>query len=134
MPDERGFAARLEAEREAEARMAERGTIYLIAVAGTSHVKVGFTAGKASERLCALQVGCPYELTVIACLRGSRNTEQALHSALNRWGRHLRGEWFDLDTDQWRAADGCDGDLIAFGLYDALKDRMIETITGGAHG
>ena len=54
-------------------------------------VKVGI-ASDMRDRLQTLQVGCPYELTLMGTVRGASKAERALHLALNAF--HARGEWF----------------------------------------
>lgn len=58
-------------------------------------VKIG-TARDVRDRLSALQVGCPYELSLWGTLRGGHRAEQALHMAFRSY--RIRGEWFSLDA------------------------------------
>ncbi len=58
-------------------------------------IKIGI-AGAVADRLVGLQVGCPYDLTVVACWRSPNpiQEEEALHEHLGRY--RIRGEWFKL--------------------------------------
>jgi lambda repressor-like predicted transcriptional regulator len=65
------------------------------------YVKIGLTTDNAVSRQLSLQVGCPYELKVVASFNVSgelRKIEQTLHNQLERF--RLRGEWFKLNAAQ----------------------------------
>jgi hypothetical protein len=68
--------------------------VYAIREAGeTGLVKIGFSKNP-KTRLHDMQVGNPRELYLLACKRGTRQTEFEIHVKC----RHLRirGEWFRL--------------------------------------
>lgn len=71
--------------------------IYFIEAVGAGLIKIGYTAGKAEDRLKQLQTGCPHKLRVLATFDGyDQEDEQRIHRELD----HLRdkGEWFRMDT------------------------------------
>lgn len=55
-------------------------------------VKIGL-ADNTQGRLRTLQVGCPYELRVLAAAAGGLKREKAYHAQFA--ARRLRGEWFE---------------------------------------
>ena len=61
---------------------------------GMGMVKIGYSERDPSRRLYDLQVGNPYDLEIIAILKGGREREASLHEKFIRW--HVRGEWFLL--------------------------------------
>lgn len=63
-------------------------------------IKIGYAKSDADVRLKALQTGCPYNLFVLATIRGSQGTETRLHDkfAVTR----IRGEWFQRSHDLMR--------------------------------
>jgi hypothetical protein len=54
-------------------------------------LKIG-VATDVGDRISALQVGCPFPLTLLGTIRGGVRAETALHAALRAY--HARGEWF----------------------------------------
>jgi hypothetical protein len=66
-------------------------------------IKVG-SATDVRDRVSCLQVGCPYELTLLGTIRGGHRAESALHGALN--GFRFRGEWFSAPVVVRRAIRG----------------------------
>jgi len=82
--------------------------IYFIQAVESKRIKIGFTNGDsysarknaAKQRLNALQVGSPEELTLLFTIEGSQSEEGALHK---RFSTHrVRGEWFEC-RDELRA-------------------------------
>jgi hypothetical protein len=73
--------------------------IYAIWAKDTPYVKFGWVKKREwlASRREILQVGCPFELEVIASIDGSIQEEQAIHQMLS--GSHHRGEWFQIDQD-----------------------------------
>jgi hypothetical protein len=67
-------------------------TVYFIEGEESRRIKIGFTAGRAEDRLRALQTGSPERLKLVATLPGSKLLEGQLHDrfAEDRCG----GEWF----------------------------------------
>lgn len=68
--------------------------IYVIGTKGSSVAKIGFTSGKASDRLVAIQIGNPSTLEVLWAEAGDRALEGKLHVTFRPFS--LRGEWFDF--------------------------------------
>src|SRR4029077_19026965 len=67
--------------------------IYVIKALGTDFVKVGVTRGEAiGRRLSTLQIGCPFELSIIALADWPDQAERQLHIYLELLLE--RGEWF----------------------------------------
>lgn len=65
--------------------------IYFIRV--NDYMKIGYCQYTAiASRLSVVQLNCPYEATLARTMRGTRNTEQALHRHFAHL--HARGEWF----------------------------------------
>ena len=73
------------------------GTVYFVRAIGSEFMKIGWTRDCAINRMCDLQVGCPYELRLAAELTGSLNVEYRLQQRFA--GLHVRGEWFLFDGD-----------------------------------
>src|SRR5258705_9513139 len=55
-------------------------------------IKIGF-AKSVPNRMRALLVGFPYEIKLLAVIRGDRALERELHARFAQW--RLSGEWFD---------------------------------------
>lgn len=74
--------------------------IYVIRIAGTETVKIGFTHSPLTlkSRLKSLETGCHQKLKVEATMPGSKLKERCMHSFCV--ARHLRGEWFRLSQDE----------------------------------
>jgi predicted XRE-type DNA-binding protein len=74
--------------------------IYIIQCCDNNgYVKIGVTTDSALNRCANLQVGCPYELKVIASFhveRELKEVEAILHKQLEDFC--VRGEWFALDA------------------------------------
>lgn len=71
--------------------------VYVVRESLTGCIKVGKTARKEGiqDRIKSLQMGCPYELELIATLDpGQHPGERALHSRLAKWRVRPGGEWF----------------------------------------
>lgn len=71
------------------------GFVYFVQAGGVDGpIKIGFTAGRPSTRMAALQTGNHEPLQVIAVVRGTPKLEADLHQ---RFAAARRvGEWFDL--------------------------------------
>lgn len=67
---------------------------YFIEAVGMNMVKIGF-ARDPQKRLQQIQTGCPFELKIIATMKG--DFEKWLHEAFK--GDAIRGEWFRLSAD-----------------------------------
>lgn len=73
------------------------GTIYFVTTGEAERVKIGFTKNRPEYRLRELQTGSPFELCIIATVRGSQNDERDLHG---RFQKHrLHGEWFVMSQE-----------------------------------
>lgn len=71
--------------------------IYLIQDSTTCHIKIGFTADNAEDRLKTLQTGNPSALVLLCTQSGSMQRETALHKL---WAKHrVQGEWFRPHPD-----------------------------------
>lgn len=79
------------AEKLTRDRIDRHSSIYLIEC--HDFVKVGI-ADKPASRLIELQVGCPYELRLLAsfAVRQSAAAERRLHELWKQY--EVRGEWF----------------------------------------
>jgi Meiotically up-regulated gene 113 len=66
-------------------------TIYFIGNE-LNEVKIGFTTRDPDSRMCALQVGNPQKLSLLAQCPGSRKDEGNLHRRFT--GSRIHGEWF----------------------------------------
>jgi len=84
----------------------EREYVYAIAHPH-GYVKIGHSKNP-QKRLTSHQISCPYELWILAQLpvKNPKDVEEALHERFD-YARE-RGEWFDLDYDD----------------YDVLVDMM----------
>jgi hypothetical protein len=71
----------------------EVGVVYFIEAIGTDWIKVGWTrSDRLDWRLVSMQVGCPFELRVVAQYTGLMFHERAEHRRWAPW--RGRGEWF----------------------------------------
>lgn len=71
------------------------GRVYLVrAECQPPLYKIG-VAGDVESRVRALQTGCPWPLTTVATLPGTRSLESRVHARFEH--RRVRGEWFELD-------------------------------------
>lgn len=70
--------------------------IYAVRAVGTGFIKFGRTGHQLeiSRRLSALQIGCPFELVLVATCKGAKTEESSIHAYLIQAGVHHRGEWF----------------------------------------
>lgn len=60
-------------------------------------VKIGFTGGCPLYRISQLKTGCPYEIRLLATMKGNQQTERALH---RRFQMHLSArEWFHANEE-----------------------------------
>jgi plasmid maintenance system antidote protein VapI len=80
----------------------ENAFVYIVKCCDDNgYIKIGVTRDSAVNRVKTLQVGCPYELKVIASFNVNgvlEEIETLLHTQLKRF--HLRGEWFHLDASE----------------------------------
>jgi hypothetical protein len=88
------FASKLKHARD---NRPHKGHVYILQC--HEFVKVGF-ADKVAIRLAALQVGCPYELRLIASWPSEcvERDEARLHCLWKRY--ELRGEWFNVPAGE----------------------------------
>lgn len=80
------------------------GVVYLV---GTSDfkqpVKIGWTGRDMAIRLSEMQMENPHELKVLFTskkLRNANKVERKIHEMLAESGKHIRGEWFELNKYQ----------------------------------
>lgn len=66
--------------------------IYFIQAGKNGPIKIGHTNGDVKERLQQLQNGCPYELILLWCIKGTPEDEAYLHKKFKP--EQIRGEWF----------------------------------------
>ena len=71
--------------------------IYLIKAEETNLYKIGYTAGKAKDRLKSMQTGCPHKLSVVEEFEGCLDKERSLHDTFSEYRK--QGEWFELDNN-----------------------------------
>lgn len=67
------------------------GYVYFINFSQDSPIKIGY-AQNVDTRLNELQIGNPYELSVLAAIPGNEKCEEVLHSYFYKY--KIRGEWF----------------------------------------
>ena len=81
--------------------------IYFVRAEATPYVKIGYvktaktkvsTSRAINKRISELQVGCPYELTLLRTADGELAEETALHNKYST--RKVRGEWFCLSDSE----------------------------------
>lgn len=74
------------------ARSPDSGKIYFVRAGEDGPVKIGFTHGAPSDRIAALQTGCPYPIVYLGAIWGTQVEERQLHRRfINHW---ISGEWF----------------------------------------
>lgn len=80
------------------------GVVYFIRAGSEGPIKIGFTGGKPSARLAALQTGNHETLVLIAVVPAPPTLEGELHRRFD----HLRGvgEWFSPGPDLLALIDG----------------------------
>jgi hypothetical protein len=86
---------------------------YVIEARGTGYVKIGHSDDPHRRRY-ELQVGCPYDLELLAFFRDEfRYFEQWCRHYLKQW--RIRGEWYRKDNPvkDILLIDGKKGDLFA---------------------
>ena len=66
--------------------------IYFVEAVGSGCVKIGTAKDGCHFRIAILQCGCPFELSILASIKGSIAKEFALHRRFKHL--HVRGEWF----------------------------------------
>lgn len=71
----------------------EGGYVYAIGVVGHDRVKIGRSRDP-QQRLSHVQVGCPWDVVLVALVRGGTQAEEAIQSALRT--AHVRGEWYSV--------------------------------------
>jgi hypothetical protein len=78
--------------------------IYAIRAVGTKYIKFGLVnETNVGRRLSTLQIGCPFELEILAIGAGGLDEEREIHRILTDAGKHHRGEWFteSEETDRF---------------------------------
>lgn len=63
-----------------------------------SYIKVGFCECAVNSRVQSIQTGCPFKLSVLYLLKGSRTLEKVLHGKLKAHRMHSQ-EWFKLNDE-----------------------------------
>lgn len=68
--------------------------VYFLEAVGLDFFKIGVTHDL-GKRVAALQTGCPAEIQLLCLRSGGYDLESHCHDAYS--GRHVYGEWFELD-------------------------------------
>lgn len=70
--------------------------LYLVRCVGSDYYKIGISTLTPVNRLCQLQVGCPYKLEMCHVFAdpSAYQLEQQIHLELKHC--HVRGEWYEL--------------------------------------
>ncbi|MGY4224397.1 hypothetical protein ACVMIH_001758 [Bradyrhizobium sp. USDA 4503] len=76
-------------------------TIYFAQARRDGPIKIGFTAGKPSQRIAKLQTGCPWPIVILATVSGTTAEEAKLHQIFA--DLRTEGEWFKADGALLRA-------------------------------
>lgn len=80
------------------------GIIYLVGTGNFKDpVKIGWTGRDMAVRLCEMQMENPTELKILFTskkLKNANKVEQKIHDMLVESGKHVRGEWFNLNKYQ----------------------------------
>lgn len=76
------------------------GHVYLLHMVGTDYYKVGYTFRGITQRITALQTGCPSRIVCVrkAWVVSPKRWERKIHKALADF--RAEGEWFKLPA--WR--------------------------------
>ncbi|WP_051334349.1 GIY-YIG nuclease family protein [Bradyrhizobium sp. Ai1a-2] len=72
-----------------------RPLVYFAQAGDGGPIKIGFTSADPSDRIAALQTGCPTRISLLGYLAGSKRDEAGLHRRYSYL--HLSGEWFRAD-------------------------------------
>ena len=72
--------------------------VYAIRITNTLYVKIGYSI-YLRKRVKQLQTGCPASLVIEFDLVDILTAKYAFHKSLTAQGKHLRGEWFQLEMD-----------------------------------
>ncbi len=78
----------------------KEGTIYFLQVP-TNQVKIGIVDNNQGlqRRINQFQIANYQKLTLIRTIIGTIATENWLHTHYYRKGKHIRGEWFEFDSE-----------------------------------
>jgi Meiotically up-regulated gene 113 len=77
-----------------------KGGVYVIEAVGTNRVKIGYSLNP-EKRIKELSTGCPFELQLVGCVKGTIEREKQLHCRFTKY--RVNGEWFELKgkLSQW---------------------------------
>ncbi len=79
-------------------------------------VKIGFACrNNLKRRKIAVQVGCPFEITLIATMPGCLKTEKRIHQLFDK--QRVRGEWFGFSLGIRRLIKDCNTSEFLHELY-----------------
>lgn len=78
-----------------EAMIEEFGTVYFLQAG--PFIKIGFTRWPVQRRIAQLSTGCPYQIILLAEVRGSPDFEALCHRKFSEHRAH--GEWFHATTE-----------------------------------
>lgn len=71
------------------------GKVYFVLCVEANAVKIGFTHGLVEKRLSSIQTGCPYELKLVAAIKGTRLLESQFHKRYANL--NIGFEWFRFE-------------------------------------
>ena len=107
----------------------EDGIVYAMGVVGHDRIKIGRTRDP-RQRLSHVQVGCPWEIVLVAVVRGGPVAEDLVQSALRH--AHIRGEWYEMSHDAARAIFSACGGGEPEAMYDAWAREAASRAFGAA--
>lgn len=68
-------------------------TVYFLQAGTDGPIKIGYCGSDLDRRIEAIQCGCPWKLSLLGCVSGTRGNELWLHRRFV--ADRLRGEWFE---------------------------------------
>ncbi len=88
------------------------GWVYFLISDDGRFCKIGMTRASPAARLAGLGTMLPFDVRIEHAVKTSRPRwlELALHTAFN--DKHIRGEWFTLDANDWEYIKGLTDDQI----------------------
>jgi membrane protein involved in colicin uptake len=103
-PEKVKFSAAKQQAKKRAKTPATPGNIYLAKLdIPNSPTKIGWTDRKFSVRQSEIQKENPFEVKKVFVskkLNNANKVERTIHDTLKAAGKHIRGEWFDLNTYQ----------------------------------
>jgi hypothetical protein len=108
---------------------AEAGqVVYFIGNREHKWVKIGYT-GNIKSRLCAIQVSCPFKVSVLGTLKVTKDTARDSETILHKRfaANRINGEWFTL-TDEMEKLIAHQADVKPIKAQVMPKARLIAPI------